>query len=117
MQDPVVLSSINLSLRISLQAGMLSDESRKCESDLVANRARFHDAVKSNYRWRGRENRGGRGLTQGRQQREEAKSKGYEYFNGNIIIFHPRLAQARQSVTQEELWPFFWLIIRIVVFF
>ena len=107
MQDPVVLSSINLSLRISLQAGMLSDESRKCESDLVANRARFHDAVKSNYRWRGRENRGGRGLTQGRQQREEAKSKGYEYFNGNMIIFHPRLAQARQSVTQEELWPFF----------
>ena len=86
MQDPVVLSSINLSLRISLQAGMLSDESRKCESDLVANRARFHDAVKSNYRWRrGRDGR----IGEGRQQREEAKSKGYEYFNGNMIIFLP----------------------------
>ena len=70
MQDPVVLFSINLSLRISLQAGMLSDESRKCESDLVANRARFHDAVKSNYRWRGGDGR----IGEGRQHGEEAKS-------------------------------------------
>ena len=81
---------------------MLSDEGRKCESDLVANRARFHDAVKSNYRWRERENREGGG-----QQWEEAKSERVFQRKSDHITFK---AQACPSVTQDEHGTSFWLL-------